>query len=252
MRTISIVNQEPCNGKTTTAINLAAAIAGQGQKVLLVDADPTGRLTQVLGIDLGKKPLGLYDVVTGAAEMPAAVMETGIESVGAVGADIRLAAAEYELAGVLGREFVLGEELTAVSETYDVCLIDCGPFLGLLTLNALVASEEVIVPVRVGDCSVVAIEQLLGIVEDVAERFAPCAVKVRGLLQTLAEPRKKTVQQAQRRLKRKFKGAVLKTVIDKSPGVSDAMQAGEPVLSYSPRSKGSSQYKALAEEIVNG
>ncbi len=252
MRTISIVNQEPYSGKTTTAMNLGAALVEEGHEVLLIDADPRGVLTEVLGVEAPRKSVGLYDVITGDAEMGEAVKETGIEQLSVVDADIRLAAAEYDLAGVLGREFVLGEELNPVEGKYDICLIDCAPFLGLVTLNAMVASEDVIVPIHVGEHSEAALEQLMNMVEHVKERFAPCAVKVRGLLQTIVDKRRKAVQQSQRKLKRNYKKVLFKTEISKSPAVADAMEAGEPVLSYSPKSKGATQYRALAEEISNG
>lgn len=253
MRTIAIVNQKGGCGKTTTTVNLAAGLAKRGKRVLVIDLDPQGHTTLGLGHDPDKLTRTIYHALTLTGtqnRISDIIMRTNIESLNLAPSNILLAGAELELTLVFGREFVLSEQLNSVKDEYDMCVIDCPPSLGLLTLNALVASTDVIVPVQVHYYAMEGLKQLLQTVNIIRERFHPCDVKILGLLLTFVE-RTMLSNEIQQQMKEFFGGLVFDTVIHRTVKLAEAPSAGESVITYAPESRGAAEYRALAEEILN-
>ncbi len=251
MRTIAMINQKGGCGKTTTAINTAAAFAELGYRVLLVDLDPQGHACMGLGIDPDKLNRTIYDVLTNAQfSLANIITKTKVEWLDLVPCNVLLAGAELELAGVLGKELILATKLRVVSERYDVCIIDSPPALGILTLNALVASTDVIVPVQVHYFALEGLKRLLETVRIIRERFHPCSSEILGLLLTFVEDGTIFSRQVQQEMRGFFGELVFNTVIHKTIRLAEAPSAGEPILTYAPESRGAADYRSLVEEIL--
>jgi chromosome partitioning protein len=253
MRTIAIANQKGGCGKTTTAVNVAASIAELGKKTLLVDFDPQGHSSIGLGLDIDNLSKTIYDVI-GEAEIPISkvILNTNFESLDLAPSNVLLSGAEIELVGVVGREFVLAKKLKTIESKYDVCIIDCPPSLSLLTLNALVASDDIIVPVQVHYYAMEGLKQLFETVNIIKEHLHTCNVKILGLLLTFVDKTTLLSKQTENQMREYFGDLVFETVVHRSVRLAEAPSKGEPVLTYAPDSRATAEYKALAEEIING
>ena len=252
MRTIAITNQKGGCGKTTTTVNLAAAFAQKGLRTLLIDLDPQGHSTLGFGYDPETLDKTIYHALTNPQiSISRVVLGTNIEKLDLAPSNILLSGAEIELAEVLGKELVLGEQLRMVNNDYDMVVIDCPPSVGLLTLNALVASTDVIVPVQVHYYAVEGLKQLFDTANIIRVHFHPCYVKILGLLLTFVENRTVFGKQIQRQMREYFGDLVFKTVIHRTVRLLEAPSAGESVLTYAPESKGAAEHLALAEEIMH-
>jgi len=251
MRTIAIANQKGGCGKTTTSVNLAAAFAQHGERTLIVDLDPQGHSTLGFGYNPETLDKTIYHALTNVQiPLPRVIIETNVERLGLAPSNILLSGAELELANVVGREFVLSEQFRMVSDEYDVCIMDCPPSLGLLTLNALIASTDVIVPVQVNYYAMEGLRQLLETADIIKMNFQPCYVKILGLLLTFVEDRTLLSRQIQHQMREYFGDLVFDTVIHRTVRLAEAPSSGESVLTYAPHSKGAAEYTALVEEIT--
>ncbi len=251
MRTIAIANQKGGCGKTTTAVNLAAAFAKQDKRTLIVDLDSQAHTTLGFGHDPEMLDKTVYHALTNAQiPLPRVIIGTNVEGLNLAPSNILLSGAELELVSVAGREFVLTEQFRLVSEEYDVCVVDCPPSLGLLTLNALVASTDVIVPVQVNYYAMEGLRQLLETADIIRVNFRPCYVKILGLLLTFVENRTNLSRQIQHQMREYFGDLVFDTVIHRTVRLAEAPSAGESVLTYAPESRGAAEYMALAKEIT--
>ncbi len=253
MRTIAIANQKGGCGKTTTAVNLAAALAKKGLRVLIADLDPQGHATLGFGHNPETLDKTIYHALTNVQiSISRIITGTNVEGLKLAPSNVLLSGAELELSGVAGRHLVLGEQLRMVSSEYDVCVIDCPPSLGLLTLNALVASTDVIIPVQVNYYAMEGLKQLLETANIIRVHLHPCSVKILGLLLTFVENRIIFSRQIQQQMREYFGDLVFDTVIHRTVRLAEAPSAGESVLTYAPQSRGAAEYMALAEEVIEG
>ncbi len=251
MRTIAIANQKGGCGKTTTSVNLAAAFAEHGKRTLIVDLDPQGHSTLGFGHNPETLDKTVYHALTNVQiPLPRVIIGTNVEGLDLAPSNILLSGAELEMADIIGREFVLSEQFRLVSEQYDICVIDCPPSLGLLTLNSLVASTDVIVPVQVNYYAMEGLRQLLETADIIRINFQPCYVKILGLLLTFVEDRTLLSREIQHQMREYFGDLVFDTVIHRTVRLAEAPSAGESILTFSPGSRGAAEYTALAEEII--
>jgi chromosome partitioning protein len=251
MRTIAIANQKGGCGKTTTAVNVAAALALSGKRVLLVDLDPQAHSTLGVGQNPEALDKTIYDAMTNQkVAMLSVIIGTPITGLNLAPNNIFLSGAEYELASLYGREYVLKNLLDTVSGYYEICVIDCSPSLSLLTLNALVAADEVIIPVQTHYYALEGLKQLLETIDIVHDRFNE-KLTIGGILLTLVDSRTMLSRQIQQQMRGYFGDMVFDTVIHRTVRLAEAPGAGQSVITYAPDSKAATEYKALAEEILH-
>lgn len=251
MRTIAMVNQKGGCGKTTTSVNTAVACAELGRRVLLIDFDPQGHATIGLGYDPDSFHHTAYDLLVGpVGRFRNTLVHTDIDGLDLVPCNVLLASAELELAGVPGKELLLGRALSDAREDYDLCVIDCPPSLGILTLNALVTSTDVIVPVQVHYYALEGLKRLLETVRVIRGRFHPHSMENIGLLLTFVEERRTYSRQIQQQMRDIFGDLVFDIVIHRDSHLAESPGAGQSVLTYAPRCKGAGDYRALAREVL--
>ncbi len=250
MQIIAVANQKGGCGKTTTSINLAAACATMGHRVLLVDLDPQGHATLGLGYDPNSFDQTVYHVLVSYAPMAKTVVHTGIKRLDLLPSNMLLAGAELELRSASGKELILGEQLRTVDGKYDYCFIDCAPSIGILMLNALVASAHVLIPVQAHFYAVDGLKRLLDTIRLVCTRFDPCSVRPLGLLLTMVESRTLLSKRIEDGLRTLFGSLVFTTVIHKSTAVAEAPSVGQTVLTYAPNSRGALEYMTLGREVA--
>ena len=247
---ISIINQKGGVGKTTTAVNLAAFLADKGYKTMLVDADSQGNATSGLSKDVEFEET-LYDVLLDDVSIEEAVVKTDIKKLSILPASIDLAGAEIEMVSMEKREFLMKRKLDQVRDKYDFILIDCPPSLGLMTLNALVASQEILIPIQAEFYALEGLSQLVKTVQVVTRKLNP-GLSILGILLTMFDGRTNLSLQVADEVKKYFGNKVFRTVIPRSVKLSEAPSFGEPILTYAPKSKGAEAYKKLCREVIKG
>ena len=248
MRVIAIANHKGGSGKTTTAVNLAAALAERNRRVLLVDLDPQASASHWLGVD--DRPAGVAEVLTDGAELGRLVRPTPSAGLDLVPGSEALARAERRLAQEVGAEMILRRQLQRLPATaWDYVLLDCPPSLGVLTLNALVAAREVLVPVEAHVMALGGLAQLLATLEVVRERLNP-QLELAGIVACRLDARTRHGREVLQELQSRFGERVYRATIRENVRLAEAPSFGEPITRYDARSTGTADYRALAEEVI--
>lgn len=248
-KVIALANQKGGVGKTTTAVNLSAALAEKGKKILLIDSDAQGNATSGLGIKIEKGGKTLYNVITEEEPISSAIVKTAYDSLYVCPSDVELSGAEIELVDAPDRAHRLKKALAAIKNDYDFILIDCPPSLGLVTLNALAAADTVLVPIQCEFYALEGLALLTGTIKRVKKSINP-DIEFEGVLLTMFNGRANLSIQVADEVKRYFREKVYKTVIPRNIRLSEAPGFGESVLTYDSRSKGAESYRALADEVI--
>jgi chromosome partitioning protein len=250
-RIVAIANQKGGVGKTTTAINLGAALAESGLRVLVVDLDPQGNASTGLGINPRDVGASIYDVLMRDVPAMDAVEPTSLKNLFVIPATIDLAGAEIELVPAFSRELKLRRALDTVRGEYDIVLIDCPPSLGLLTVNGLAAADDVIVPIQ---CEYYALEGLGQLLRNVAlvRSSLNADLDVRGIILTMYDGRTSLARQVEMEVREHFANLVYKTVVPRTVRLSEAPSFGQPIIVFDSTSRGASAYRDLAKEVSGG
>ena len=246
---ISLANQKGGVGKTTTAINLSAALAKEGKKVLLVDADPQANASSGLGIDIRNLEATIYECLVSGIDPKLAIHHTGVDNLDLIPSHIDLVGAEIEMLGLEDRELLMKRILSHLRDQYDFILIDCSPSLGLITVNALTASDSVIIPVQAEFFALEGIAKLLNTIKIIKSKLNP-QLKIEGFLVTMFDNRLRLSTQVYDEVKKHFGSLVFNTVITRNVRLSEAPSHGLSVLDYDSSSKGAKNYAALAKEVI--
>lgn len=246
---IAIANQKGGVGKTTTTINLAASLANEGKKVLIIDADPQANATSGYGIDSREMSSSIYECLVDGYPVKGSQVATCVKGLDLVGSRIDLAGAELELINKPDRERVLASLLADIRDDYDYIIIDCSPSLGLITVNALTAADSVIIPVQAEYFALEGISKLMNTIRIIKSRLNP-SLQIEGFLLTMYDARLRLANQIYEELKSYFGDMVFNTVIPRNIRLSEAPSHGLPALLYDPESRGATSHILLAKEII--
>ncbi len=246
---MAVANQKGGVGKTTTAVNLSACVAELGKKVLVIDVDPQGNTTSGFGIDRESVDATIYDILINDSDAQSVIKETPFFGLKIIPSDISLSGAEIELVSKERREFVLKDALEKIRDEFDYIFIDCPPSLGLITLNALIAADSVLIPIQCEYYALEGVAQLTNTINLVKKAFSP-SIEIEGIVMTMFDGRTNLSIQVVEEVKRHFAGKVYRSVIPRNVRLSEAPSFGEPINVFDRTAAGAVAYKNLAEELV--
>ncbi len=246
----SVVNQKGGVGKTTTAINLSACFAIKGKRVLLIDLDPQGNASTGMGIEVSQRQNTIYEVLIGEIKLSTAIMPTAIKNLKLVTSTVDLSVLDIEIASFENREYILQKELELIKKEYDIIIIDCPPSLGLITINAMVASNGIIIPMQCEFFSLEGLSHLLNTTDLIKQNFND-NLNISGIVLTMHDKRNKLTEQVEKDVRDFLGDKVYKSCIARNIKLSEAPSHGLPGIIYDPKSLGARCYQELADEILN-
>ena len=248
-RIIAIANQKGGVGKTTTAVNLSACLAEAGKKVLIIDADPQGNTTSGLGLEKNNVEKTIYEILLDESSIEDTIVGTCVDGLFIIPSNINLSGAEIELIGRDKREYILTEAVGKIKNEYEFIIIDCPPSLNLITINALTASDTVLVPIQCEYFALEGLEQLLHTIGLVKKRLNP-SLEMEGVVFTMYDARTNLSMEVVEEVKKDLGDNIYKTIIPRNVRLGEAPSHGLPITMYDSRSKGAESYRLLAEEVI--
>lgn len=249
-RVIAIANQKGGVGKTTTAINLSAALAEKNKQVLLIDLDPQGNATSGVGMDKTQLENTVYDLILGEISIQECIEYTEFENFYMIPSNVDLAAAEIELIGIPQKEFIIRKEVEKIKNKFDFVVIDCPPSLNLLTINAMTTADTVLVPIQCEYYALEGLSQLIHTINLVRERLNPY-LDIEGIVFTMFDARTNLSLQVVENVRANVKQRVYATIIPRNVRLAEAPSHGYPITIYDSKSAGAESYRSLAEEVIN-
>ncbi len=249
-RVIAVANQKGGVGKSTTAINLSACLAEKGKKVLTIDIDPQGNTTSGLGVDKNAVEITLYELLLGEVEIDDVIIKNVVDNVDLVPSNVNLSGAEIELLGIRDKEYILKNSIDQIRSRYDFIIMDCPPSLSMLTINALTASNSVLVPIQCEYYALEGLSQLIHTIELVKERLND-GLFIEGVVFTMYDARTNLSLQVVENVKDHLQQNIYKTIIPRNVRLAEAPSYGQPVTMYDSKSTGAESYRLLAEEVIN-
>lgn len=249
-RVIAVANQKGGVGKSTTAINLSACLAEKGKRVLIIDVDPQGNATSGLGVDKNSAETTLYELMLGEVEIEQVLVKNVIDNLDLIPSNINLSGAEIELLEIEDKEYVLRNSISQVRDSYDYIIMDCPPSLNMLTINALTASNSVIVPIQCEYYALEGLSQLIQTIELVKDRLNE-SLYIEGIVFTMYDARTNLSMQVVENVKSHLQQHIYNTVIPRNVRLAEAPSYGEPVILYDSKSTGAESYRALAGEVMS-
>ena len=249
-RIIAIANQKGGVGKSTTSINLSAALTEYGKKVLVIDCDPQGNTTSGFGIEKNEVEKTLYELMLGEYTIEETIQENVIENLSVISSNVDLAAAEIELIGIEEKEYILKNQVAKIRDNYDYIIIDCPPSLNMLTVNAMTTADTVLVPIQCEYYALEGLSQLLHTIELVKERLNP-ELEMEGVVFTMYEARTNLSFKVVENVKENLNQNIYKTIIPRNVRLAEAPSHGLPITKYDAKSAGAESYMLLAEEVIN-
>ncbi|MCJ7856143.1 AAA family ATPase [Lachnospiraceae bacterium NSJ-143] len=249
VRIIAVANQKGGVGKTTTAVNLSACLAEAGKKVLIIDADPQGNTTSGLGLEKNNVEKTIYEILLDESSIEDTIVGTCVDGLFIIPSNINLSGAEIELIGRDKREYILTEAVGKIKNEYEFIIIDCPPSLNLITINALTASDTVLVPIQCEYFALEGLEQLLHTIGLVKKRLNP-SLEMEGVVFTMYDARTNLSMEVVEEVKKDLGDNIYKTIIPRNVRLGEAPSHGLPITMYDSRSKGAESYRLLAEEVI--